>query len=41
MFMLAGFDDLPGVTDDEANWFYFIMRSIISEYNTDKIKSKS
>ena len=38
--MLTGFDDLQGVTDDETNWFYFIMRSIMSEYNTDKIKSK-
>ena len=41
MLMLAGIDALPGVTDDEANWFYFIMRSIMSEYNTDKIKSKN
>jgi len=40
MLKLAGFDDLPGVTDDEANWFYFIVRSIMNEYSTDKIKSK-
>jgi hypothetical protein len=40
ILMLTGFDDLQGVTDDETNWFYFIMRSIMSEYSTDKIKSK-
>ena len=40
MLMLAGFDDLSGVTDDEAYWFCSIICYVINEYDSEKIKPK-